>query len=110
MQPYVSALNNACWAIGLLMAALPAADAAPFAAPSAERLIALLSAGSSSEARRVRENAAISLGRVAAVAPAALAPALPRFLGDWCLALAALKVRPLRHRCLAYVPLRADVR
>lgn len=45
--------------------------------------------------RRVRENAAISLGRVASVAPQPLAGHLGHFLGTWCNSLAALRVRPL---------------
>ena len=92
----VNALNNAAWAVGLLVAGLPGGEGAPHAVPAAERLAALLKAqGSAADAdmRRVRENAAISLGRVAAVAPEALAPAAPHFLGEWCRTLAALRVR-----------------
>ena len=43
----------------------------------------------------MRENAGISLGRVAAVAPQQLAGHLGHFLGAWCVTLAALRVRAL---------------
>jgi hypothetical protein len=69
--------------------------ALPVAVPAAERLIALLKVGTKPEVRRVRENAGISLGRVATVAPQPLAEHLSHFLGDWCFTLMQLRVRPL---------------
>jgi hypothetical protein len=95
LQPRASALNNASWALGLLVQALPVPIALPVAVPAAERLIALLKVGTKPEVRRVRENAGISLGRVATVAPQPLAEHLSHFLGDWCFTLMQLRVRPL---------------
>ena len=115
LQPYGSALNNAAWTVGLLIPLLPP-EATSAAVPAiAERLIALLacSAPDAAAARRVRENAAISLGRVAAVAPEPLAPPAAQYLGAWCHALAALQVRPRRrwssaHAMLASFEARAE--
>jgi hypothetical protein len=94
LQPYISAANNACWALGLLATALPADVVAPLVATAAERMLHVLKASGSSVHRRLRENAAISVGRLATVQPSALAAHLSHFLGDWCVTLATITVRP----------------
>eukprot|EP00892_Ulva_mutabilis_P002006 jgi/Ulvmu1/11806/UM080_0017.1 len=89
-EPYTNAANNACWALGLLGTALPADTVAPIIAPAAERMLGVLKGGSGSVQRRLRENAAITLGRLATVQPSALAAHLSHFLGDWCVTLALI--------------------
>ena len=96
MQPYISAANNACWALGLLATALPGEAVAPLVASAAERMLHVLKAAGGSVQRRLRENAAISVGRLATVQPSALAVHLSHFLGDWCVTLATITVRVLR--------------
>ena len=80
------ACNNAAWALGeLLMRAPPEAVAA-----QAERVSAALHfilSGGVRVTHGLRENAAITLGRVAGAAPAALAPHLAHFVAPWCAAL-----------------------
>lgn len=94
VQASVNAVNNACWALGLLVERLPADEgAAALALPAAERLTAVLRGLASSATRRLRENAGISLGRIAALAPAELAPHLGHFLAPWCSVLATILVR-----------------
>lgn len=95
VQPFTNAANNACWALGLLATALPADVVAPIIAPAAERMLGILKAGGGAVQRRLRENAAISLGRLAMVQPSALAAHLSHFLGDWCVTLALISVCPL---------------
>lgn len=92
MQPYISAANNACWALGLLATALPSDAVAPLVPSSAERMLHVLKAAGGSVQRRLRENAAISVGRLATVQPSALAVHLSHFLGDWCVTLATITV------------------
>lgn len=96
VQPYISAANNACWALGLLATALPGEAVAPLVASAAERMLHVLKAAGGSVQRRLRENAAISVGRLATVQPSALAVHLSHFLGDWCVTLATITVRVLR--------------
>jgi transportin-1 len=84
------ACNNAAWALGeLLMRAPPDA-----VAQQAERVSAALHfilSGGVRVTPGLRENAAITLGRVAAAAPAALAPHMGHFLAPWCAALQSVR-------------------
>jgi len=86
----MAACNNAAWGLGeLLMRAPPEA-----VAPHAERVSAALHfilSGGVRVTHGLRENAAITMGRVAASAPAALAPHLGHFLAPWCNALRGLR-------------------
>lgn len=100
LQPYINATNNACWALGLLATALPGDAVAPLVATAAERMLHVLKAGGGSVQRRLRENAAISVGRLASVQPSALAAHLSHFLGDWCVTLATITVRSSASRTL----------
>lgn len=56
-------------------------------------MLHVLKAAGGSVQRRLRENAAISVGRLATVQPSALAVHLKHFLGDWCVTLATITVR-----------------
>lgn len=56
-------------------------------------MLHVLKATGGSVQRRLRENAAISVGRLATVQPSALAVHLSHFLGDWCVTLATITVR-----------------
>jgi transportin-1 len=95
-QAAVNALNNAAWAAGPLVEGMPESASFEGAVMSvADRLIGLLAADGNNvdgSLRRVRENAAISLGRVALALPGPLAPHLAHFIGFWCATLAALQV------------------
>lgn len=101
VQPYISAANNACWALGLLATALMGDAVAPLVPSAAERMLHVLKAAGGSVQRRLRENAAISVGRLATVQPTALAAHLNHFLGDWCVTLATITVRSCsaQHFC-----------
>lgn len=57
----------------------------PFVLPAAERITAVLR-GQSGVYKRLSENAAISMGYLATLAPVALAPHADQFLGQWCVA------------------------
>jgi hypothetical protein len=84
------ACNNAAWALGELLMRAPA-DAA---AGHAERVSAgmhFILSGGVRVTHGLRENAAITLGRVAAQAPAPLAPHLGHFLVPWCNALRGVR-------------------
>lgn len=84
------AANNAAWALGELLSRAPA-DAV---AASAERVSAALHfilSGGVRVTHGLKENAAITLGRVAAQAPAALAPHSAHFLAPWCAALRGVR-------------------
>jgi transportin-1 len=81
------ACNNAVWALGrIAMSAGPAFAAAPAVALVVPRLTAIIAASDRTLAMLV-ENTAIALGRIACVAPQALAPTLGSFVGLWCSAL-----------------------
>lgn len=89
-HPAMPAANNAAWALGeLLMRSPPDAVAA-----HAERVSASLHfilSGGVRVTHGLKENAAITMGRVAAQAPAALAPHLGHFLSPWCSALKGVR-------------------
>ena len=85
------AANNACWALGELALQATPADAAAAAAAAADPLAALLLAPAGAAPRSLVENAAITLGRLAWVAPAPLAPGAGRVVGAWCQALRSVR-------------------
>ena len=94
--------NNAIWALGqVVLAAGPAALAAEAAAllPAVTRLTALMR-----DARELpellRANAAVALGRIGLVAPAALSAGLGECLAEW--AAAALRVHDVTERRHTY--------
>eukprot|EP00884_Botryococcus_braunii_P019984 jgi/Botrbrau1/666/Bobra.0161s0050.1 len=89
-QPNLSACNNACWSIGEMAVKANVEELQPLARPIVERLVPILAAGVAMP-RSILENSAITLGRVAWIAPKEIAPHLEHFIHPWCLAL-----RPIR--------------
>ena len=91
----VSACNNAAWAAGELALTADAELLAAAVLPLAERLVVILGPAAQGQSAGLNnslvENAAISLGRVGGRCPALLAPHLPLFLADWCLALRRIR-------------------
>ena len=71
--------NNACWAIGEIAVRCP--ELAVYAETLCGKLIPLLNHTEIS--RTLRENAAITLGRLGLVAPEKIAPHLPAFSENW---------------------------
>ncbi len=79
-----NACNNAVWALGrLAMAAGPAFAASPAVALAVPKLTAII-ASSEKAPKNLVENVSIALGRIAYVAPQALALTLGSFIGLWC--------------------------
>lgn len=102
----VSVCNNAAWCAGeiamqqgeqwcttpfLILADIDYAGAAmePYIQPLMERLVPLLL--SPKAVRSLTENAAVTIGRLALVCPALVAPHLGAFIKNWCDALAEIK-------------------
>jgi transportin-1 len=73
--------NNACWASGEIALKMRQ-DFASFVPPLIQRLIPILN--HPEMARSLRENAAISIGRIGISLPDALAPELSNFAENWC--------------------------
>ncbi|GBF88521.1 transportin-like protein [Raphidocelis subcapitata] len=84
------AANNAAWALGELLLRSPPEAVAPHAERVSASLHYVLS-GAVRVTHGLRENAAITLGRVAAQAPAALAPHAGHFLAPWLGSLRAVR-------------------
>ncbi|CAM9650934.1 unnamed protein product [Phaeothamnion confervicola] len=76
---------NASWSLGELCVAAGGDAVAPFSAAATDRLVAMLTVGT--ELQQVRDNAAVALGRLAAVCPQPVAAALPHACRPWCRAL-----------------------
>jgi transportin-1 len=86
------AANNACWSLGELAVAAPGGAFAPHAVASCEAFAGVLTSSQHRPGHlRLRENAAIAIGRVAWVCPDAVAPHLQHFLPQWCGALRSLR-------------------
>jgi transportin-1 len=60
-----------------------------------ERLVPILAAPMGTMPRSIMENSAITLGRVAWVAPEPIAPHLELFVGTWCQVCAITEIRIL---------------
>lgn len=100
---YLSATNNAAWSVGEValrygrgkLHVLPQGDSLPIRLDDAEfqqwtpqlltRLIAILLHPKTP--RSLNENCAVTIGRIALVQPATVAPHLPEFAMAWCQAL-----------------------
>uniref|UniRef100_A0A7S0WWR5 Tubulin-specific chaperone D n=1 Tax=Chlamydomonas leiostraca TaxID=1034604 RepID=A0A7S0WWR5_9CHLO len=80
----MKAANNACWAVGEMALKLPPGSTTAWAEPLAERLTVILTTGPSRLPRSLIDNAAITMGRLAASAPQQLAQHLPHFCMPWC--------------------------
>ncbi|RHY97676.1 hypothetical protein DYB37_006951, partial [Aphanomyces astaci] len=79
---YPSVCNNASWALGEI-AVKVGADIGAFAPDAINRLVAVLGYQDPRPTRSLQENCAITIGRLAYVAPQALAPLLPQFASLW---------------------------
>ncbi|MEW5299688.1 MAG: hypothetical protein WDW36_002678 [Sanguina aurantia] len=86
VQSNMKACNNACWALGELAIKLPPELLQPYAESVAQRAYGVLSYPGRMPSS-LKENCAITLGRVAWVCPEKLALHLGHFVGPWCLAL-----------------------
>jgi hypothetical protein len=80
----MKAANNACWAVGEMALKLPPGSTTAWAEPMAERLTFILTTGPSRLPRSLIDNAAITLGRLAASSPPQLAQHLPHYCTAWC--------------------------
>ncbi|KAL6784947.1 TRN1 [Auxenochlorella protothecoides x Auxenochlorella symbiontica] len=87
----ISACNNAAWAMGELTVRCTGEEVAPVAQGLLERYVGILLAGAGQLPRSLRENAAISLGRLALVCPGPLAPHASHFVAQWCSVLAGVR-------------------
>jgi hypothetical protein len=76
----VSVCNNAAWAAGEI-ALQAGSDMEPYVTPLMERLVPVLL--STKSARSLTENSAVTIGRLALVCPAAVAPHLDVFVSAW---------------------------
>ena len=86
------AANNAAWALGELALRAPPDAAAAAAAAAAPALAALVAAPAGAAPRSLVENAAITLGRLAWVAPTAIPPDIVgAVLRPWCAALRGVR-------------------
>ncbi|KAG1677077.1 hypothetical protein FOA52_001247 [Chlamydomonas sp. UWO 241] len=84
-QESIKACNNACWALGELVVSMgPEALAAGGGAPRIAEVTAGILMHRGRLTRGILENAAITLGRVAWVAPEHVAPHLAHFVAPWC--------------------------
>ncbi|RMZ52138.1 hypothetical protein APUTEX25_001528, partial [Auxenochlorella protothecoides] len=86
----ISACNNAAWAMGELTVRCTGEEVAPVAQGLLERYVGILQAGAGQLPRSLRENAAISLGRLALVCPGPLAPHASHFVAQ-CSVLAGVR-------------------
>lgn len=77
---YFAVCNNACWAIGEIAVRCP--ELSVYVQPLSGKLISLINHPEIS--RTLRENAAITLGRLGLVGPDILAPHLNLFSENWC--------------------------
>lgn len=77
----VSVSNNAAWAAGEI-ALQAGAEMEPWVQPLMERMVPVLL--SAKAARSLTENSAVTIGRLAMVCPAVVAPHLEIFVGAWC--------------------------
>ncbi|KAM0793118.1 hypothetical protein ACM66B_000597 [Microbotryomycetes sp. NB124-2] len=84
----VSVCNNAAWAAGEI-ALQAGAEMEQWVQPLMERLVPVLL--SNKAARSLTENSAVTIGRLAIVCPATVAPHLQVFVSAWCTALADIK-------------------
>lgn len=84
LQENMSACNNACWSLGEFALALPQPEALqPYAVSIAEHMTLLLG-NTVRLTKSLKENAAITLGRVAMRCPEVIAPHLGHFCSPWC--------------------------
>lgn len=83
----MKAANNACWASGEMAMKMATTAVALWAEPLAERLAFILTTGPSRLPRSLVDNAAITMGRLAAACPQQLAQHLDHFCMPWCQAL-----------------------
>ncbi|KAL8292224.1 hypothetical protein RQP46_001690 [Phenoliferia psychrophenolica] len=84
----VSVCNNAAWAAGeIALQAGP--DMEQWVQPLMERIVPVLL--SNKAARSLTENSAVTIGRLAIVCPAVVAPHLQVFVSAWCTALTDIK-------------------
>lgn len=94
VQGEMNACNNACWALGLLVLKLDRATTLPLVMPAAERVVAILQQRGMVY-QRMAENAAVTLGALATLDPATLAPHANLFLGEWYASLAQSFLFPI---------------
>lgn len=87
----MSACNNACWSMGELFLIVGPDAIAQTALSSLERLAGILNVTVGVLPRSLKENAAITLGRLAFVAPDLVATHAEHFLGGWCTALRGVR-------------------
>jgi transportin-1 len=76
----VSVSNNAAWAAGEI-ALQAGAEMEPWVQPLMEKIVPVLL--STKVARSLSENSAVTIGRLAMVCPAVVAPHLEVFVGAW---------------------------
>jgi transportin-1 len=84
LPEFVSACNNACWALGEICLRAPD-DVRPFAPAMMTHLVPLINRLQIN--RGLLENAAITIGRLGLVAPDVVAVNLEDFIQRWCMAL-----------------------
>lgn len=77
--------NNASWAIGEICVKVGTETMQPFAQAIAENLVATITSTDGQRTRVIVQNACITLGRLALVSAALLAPALGSFCEQWCM-------------------------
>ena len=87
----ISVCNNAAWAVGeiALQFASDAQSILPYVPALIERLVPILLNPRSPKS--LSENAAVTIGRIGLVCPAAVAPELATFAQAWCIALWEIK-------------------
>lgn len=85
---FVSVCNNACWALGEIVVRTGAA-LAPFVVTIMTPLVPIMNRSTLN--RSLRENTAITIGRFGLVFPAVVAPLMPHFMVEWCVALRSVR-------------------
>lgn len=83
-----SVASNACWAIGVISLQI-GVEMKPFISDILQKTIPLINQTKNNIS--LAENVAITLGRLGLVCPDAVAPHLPTFSQNWCLALHSIR-------------------
>jgi transportin-1 len=90
-QSTLDACNNACWCIGEMITAYSPQEITEAALPLLERLVNILTAPAGGLPRGMKQNASITLGRLAWKCTEQVSPHAGHFMSPWCLTLRGVR-------------------